>query len=511
MTVWASCTSTGDNPHHNRRPPQLDSPPAYSYCKIHLNSILSHLLTAMSLTSFEGIDARPQIGQKIEQVEDSSTQSITSPATDSCAPGLPLELHENIIDCIRTGARWGLGEAERQTLIACALTCRSWLPRSLANLVHTIHLDERSRMIAVAALLEARPFLQPMVTNVSISNTGISGPEDSNLPPLPIFPVLFMRKMSTLQHLTISFHTFPSATTRDFYQCFAEFTSITSLNLSSVEFSSAHDFAHLILIMPNLRELTLSNVKWSNHGILPALLPPGVSRPRLAVLRNMNFLTSKASAEEFMAAALVWKDVIDLLTGHQLPLPLEDLPFFDLNFCSGGFRLVDLRTMDMGRLLRYAGADLRSLSLAIGAGDMEAMSAKDIINTENNCEWIPCLLAQIISSRLRKCMIVVNTVPSFNADVVQKTWDLFTPQICSSIDTILTHTRCSGLRQVIFVMKGISRSKTWYENGRIKHAEFERSRFPKLYDRGILSCMFFGDERHKEYLGGLRSRACACR
>lgn len=131
----------------------------------------------MSLTSFEGIDARPQIGQKIEQqVEDSSTQSITSPATDSCAPGLPLELHENIIYCIRTGARWGLGEAERQTLIACALTCRSWLPRSLANLVHTIHLDERSRMIAVAALLEARPFLRPMVTNVSISNTGISGP-----------------------------------------------------------------------------------------------------------------------------------------------------------------------------------------------------------------------------------------------------------------------------------------------------------------------------------------------
>ncbi|KAI0074250.1 hypothetical protein K474DRAFT_75057 [Panus rudis PR-1116 ss-1] len=86
------------------------------------------------------------------------------------ASAFPIEVYERIIEWFH----WiNLYDEERMsTLLSCALTCRSWYPRSHSRLLFHIQFDDSMRPSAVlyfSKMLEHKPWLRPLVRVLTLS------------------------------------------------------------------------------------------------------------------------------------------------------------------------------------------------------------------------------------------------------------------------------------------------------------------------------------------------------
>ncbi|RDX44608.1 hypothetical protein OH76DRAFT_1093315 [Lentinus brumalis] len=167
---------------------------------------------------------------------------------------IPVEVSEHVIDML-----WD----DKDTLRACALTCRAWVPRSRLYLFRSITLRERPTVYALADLLDTDESIQHLIQTVGVKL-------DKHTLLLDSFFAVLGRRLPRLHELSfigrsLAGQFFPYITRRT---CLlASFTtSIASLSLQYAILRSFDDLARLLGTLTHLTHLTLNHITCLKYG-----------------------------------------------------------------------------------------------------------------------------------------------------------------------------------------------------------------------------------------------------
>ncbi len=194
-------------------------------------------------------------------------------------PRLPVEACERIIDAVYDN-RYSLVQAALATLSNCALVCRAWRTPAQKVLFEYVVLTDKDALYAFAALLDASPELGSYVITLCLR-----GYLRVPFSPLVLFPTLLRGRLTNLSHLYI-FELDNDAKTakplpagvkelqilpmhRYFPFLFTSISHIRRLVLFGVVFPSFADFARILCMLPNLRELYCNLVSWAVLSLVP--------------------------------------------------------------------------------------------------------------------------------------------------------------------------------------------------------------------------------------------------
>ncbi|KAH8093247.1 hypothetical protein BXZ70DRAFT_389563 [Cristinia sonorae] len=176
------------------------------------------------------------------------------------SPPLPLEVCERIIDFV--ALTLGSSNVRLKTLKACALTCHSWMPRSLYHIICKFDKIRTADDVALyTSLLRKYPVCAGYVREINICPDWTTGdPTWLNVLPQTLAPHVKELRRITLASSptegTLAFHP-------HFYRSLGLLRSVTELNYS---FASQHSFKDLVRVVssfPNLSVLSIgAEVFW---------------------------------------------------------------------------------------------------------------------------------------------------------------------------------------------------------------------------------------------------------
>lgn len=195
-------------------------------------------------------------------------------------PQLPIEVCELIIDICasqfyHTVARYSDDRSRLHqdlgALLACALTCKAWFPRSIVNLYRIVILSgNQATTRFVKAFAERSKTLNLQICYLWISTTTPPQVDHNNRTRLKIHIVPYLlaaqsgriNRVSVLHIEDSLWHhhsEFIGRRTPDiFFRSLATFRSVTVLILNSVRFEGFPYLSRLILSLRNLRHLRIS-------------------------------------------------------------------------------------------------------------------------------------------------------------------------------------------------------------------------------------------------------------
>lgn len=188
---------------------------------------------------------------------------------------MPIEIHERVIDAVRTNYT---------TLLQCALTCRAWLPRSRYNLFCRPILRSVVQLSLFLRTLRNHPpsGLEPLPTEITEELT--LAPAAPTVPPTFVHSAcaLLAGFVPRLKKLNIVFS--PSQCRNFRYgnrldlpprmiAYIAQFPALTHLTFRDIELTSFMALARLIVALPSLSALALCNVSWPKVSLIPSTSP----------------------------------------------------------------------------------------------------------------------------------------------------------------------------------------------------------------------------------------------
>ncbi|THH30582.1 hypothetical protein EUX98_g3604 [Antrodiella citrinella] len=191
---------------------------------------------------------------------------------------IPIEVCEQIIDYCWGTKPWRYDD--HATLWACALTCRSWYPRSHTLLYRNIVLTSGESLDRLTLSLFARQENGRLVQQLRIRPK----PGSKNMHtwvgivPLRLFKML--TNMHTLSLMHVSTYLIRSS---EFHLGYSQFKTVHTLSLRFVSFTSFADFSRFICNFPALRNLQLTPVPVSRND--PEIMHDVRRGPRLHSLR----------------------------------------------------------------------------------------------------------------------------------------------------------------------------------------------------------------------------------
>ncbi|CCM00146.1 uncharacterized protein FIBRA_02173 [Fibroporia radiculosa] len=263
-------------------------------------------------------------------------------------PIFPIEICERIIDHLDPTSR---NVANRLALLACALTCRRWYPRSRVILLEEVDIGSMTVLVGFARMVTAKPSFGDYVRSIHISNDLAKSekwPGSRN--PLTSFPTMLARKLTNLNtlHLCCMPHWDPAVhSTSTFYWALSEFTCVTSLHLRDIDFPSVNEFAHLIQGLPNLQRLACMGLRWTRYSLDPTVYLRSGSHN---CLTHLYLDTSQT----------LMKDAVEFFVGSEYGAHLVDLRV-------GRLHVSELGPSGIGSLLQAAGTSLRDVRFNIAS------------------------------------------------------------------------------------------------------------------------------------------------
>ncbi|KAI0948145.1 hypothetical protein AcW1_009736 [Taiwanofungus camphoratus] len=379
----------------------------------------------------------------------------------------------------------------RKALLACALTCRAWYWPSRVHLLTFIHFASHEKLLRLSKMITLHTHLGPLVKRVTCSG------EDSLI---RLFAVMFARRLTGVEHIGVSDATWCCAVVRpSVYRALSTFTSVKAISLYGVHFCTTHQFLRLIRNLPNLKALSCAHTSCRKTAY------------NAQHLRRFKFGTKLTQLQLQINSGTDGRSLVIPLNVMALDRDLENVVLY---FPS----VAEIATSRAGCLLKAAGESLLEVNLKLGLrSDLLRPSDQTVaqelnlsanINLERfyltvfgnlestprgsnlDLNWLPQLLSHITSKQLCHVLLlfVVCLGPGvhYAADETLKALD---HQLCASIDNVLSCTKFSKLRQVVFHL-------IWIAYGdnvpRVYPHEVEwRSklmlRLPKLSAQGILS------------------------
>lgn len=179
-------------------------------------------------------------------------------------PVIPIELQEHVIDLIHDESYHNL----TATLWNCALTCRSWLPRTRRRLYRRVefHATLKKQGQLLVKVLHTSPEVADTVRELQISSDPEEELEDSqkrfdvrNVAPL----IVLSGKLPCLTSLYIG-HMLPHLPPARLPLMLAGFPTLTTLELRAMAFTSFVAFQRMLAASPRLRRLSATSLAWKS-------------------------------------------------------------------------------------------------------------------------------------------------------------------------------------------------------------------------------------------------------
>lgn len=269
-------------------------------------------------------------------VSESLTDAGDVQSSDFLGP-LPMEISEQIIDTL-----WD----DRESLLACALTCRSWLLRSRCHLFHIIHIRKAQHLRVFSRMLLSAPHIVDLARELHVYHAL----DPAYTCTLSLFATMLAGRLSHIQHLRLerdySVGPRPLPLPGRFFSALSGFGSVTKLSLYMLQFSTFADLRKLICALPNISDLRCIYLTWTTMGpVQPqAQREDRTHRPRFTSL-HLDMRVEMATLADWLLSDTI-------LTG----LDKLVLSFVDIE----NVERLDRMTHAAGRSLRHFSVDFRS-------------------------------------------------------------------------------------------------------------------------------------------------------
>ncbi|TFY65331.1 hypothetical protein EVJ58_g2037 [Rhodofomes roseus] len=341
-------------------------------------------------------------------------------------PELPLEVYEVIIDFT-----W----PDRETLLACALTCRAWHERSRYNLFYRVELYNLDQLSLYTAKLAADPGLGQTLKELYVT------PYYSQSQLFGSFPFELAGKLSNVQRLRIDIRRdFYPYIHPDFYPMFASFGSVTTLELRRIQFPTLNDFSMLVCSLRRLTSLSCWMIDWVKKTYDVEALRDCKQCLKLTSLSVRDMEWSAAFADWLFVAATVQ----DLQTICVSPVAIGDVEHVERLLTAAG---PSLQRLEIGIAPRRATRS-RNKTVSEWEGDVGAYP-RLIYNTslsslclhlDAKSDWVPGLLTQTNSPAIRDITI---RLPQLRKPTKVKHIRF------DALDSILSQPQFDGVRQLV--------------------------------------------------------------
>ncbi|CCL98591.1 uncharacterized protein FIBRA_00593 [Fibroporia radiculosa] len=377
-------------------------------------------------------------------------------------PALPTEVWERVIDFIPAVDRMGGFRDSRQDLFACALTCRAWLPRSRLHLFYRVEIPTSRHLSSFAKQIRLYPFLEEFVREVAL------WPFEKQSKAVGTFPLMLARKLKSVRILHINMHTtddyvFPP--THDvFHISLCEFTSVTTLELNYVKFSTYTAMGRLLSSLPHLSVLAC-NALYVSKDIYSKTIELRKPRRSLSCLA-MQFMEMSGNMVECLLA--------DMSTASLATIIIMDARQEDINH--------------IDRLLQASGKSLQHFQLnqyrdlwvtSVLPAEKKPILADNsglksiCLELADGASWISAILIQLKSAALKSIILEVSPF------LTESHLDTYG---CDDIDAIISSEPLSKkLVQLIFQYRFETKQdkEVWMKS------EIPR-RFPRSATRSII-------------------------
>ncbi|KAI0922773.1 hypothetical protein AcW1_002660 [Taiwanofungus camphoratus] len=319
---------------------------------------------------------------------------------------LPIEVWEDIIDHVASAMWW-----RRHTLLACALTCHAWYPRSLVNLVRRVVLSRRSQLNGFSKLITSKPCLGDHIEEIYVDSVD---PQRDAASVLASFPAQLARRARRVERLQFGNVDWCLAPLHPkYFYVLAEFASVTQLRLVATKFHSLGQFGRLICSLPNLSILRMSALQ-----LLEGQYNLGSSQQFVSHLRLTSLMIDGPQAG-WVGEVFGWFNAVTKGT-----LYLEEI-VLRVNGDPECIELRDAESVGIGSLCAAAGASLRCLQLGIkvetlvfGLEESENIARRYLDLSKNthlrslaltvnfssrtdNMRWVSAMLSHVISHNMR--------------------------------------------------------------------------------------------------------------
>ncbi|EKM51970.1 uncharacterized protein PHACADRAFT_150846 [Phanerochaete carnosa HHB-10118-sp] len=258
---------------------------------------------------------------------------------------LPIELCEQVIDYV--AGYYDLDQSIK-TLLACALTCRFWVPRVRRHLYRfAVVAKTKEQFASLLKRMETQPgFRDIRVLDVGYDRDPIQAHAQTWMSTVPDPLTRGLVHVRCLRLACV-----PPIVHRSFYVMLAHFRALTGVLLYGCHFERFTDFARLVLSFRTLSQLYLSKVDWpasskARRGVRACKGMVRMPRLRLEIL-NMTL-----SAPYVVADAMNW--LLHTSSGSTLHTVSIDFPAVEPQA---------LVPNAAAQLIRACGPTLRSLRL----------------------------------------------------------------------------------------------------------------------------------------------------
>ena len=186
------------------------------------------------------------------------------------SPVLPIELHAPILQLV-------ILQDQRQTWLACALTCRAWFEVMAPTLLGTIYMRSLDRILKFTSRKEdSAPLLSTYVRTLDVQ---VSPDTKSSLGPVPMlhliapyFPHLrqIRSRKSEIELWEVPCHML--AAYKGYYRHFAPLVQLSDLTIANYQFHSFSDILRICGSLHSLEHLHMEHVYWKHTPGSLALL-----------------------------------------------------------------------------------------------------------------------------------------------------------------------------------------------------------------------------------------------
>lgn len=164
--------------------------------------------------------------------------------------------------------------ANHSTLLACALTCKDWLPRSLFNLYRIVYLNGDKRTTSMLDGLAERLNSISLRTYYLILHLDIKNRRGIfSVPSRLARHPEYVRHIHTMKIHDISYGApfYSDGSSEAFRFALTTFRSVETLILDNVKFEDSLECIRVFLALPALRHLDLTNIQflWMDNAMLP--------------------------------------------------------------------------------------------------------------------------------------------------------------------------------------------------------------------------------------------------
>ncbi|KAI9058033.1 hypothetical protein FKP32DRAFT_1296601 [Trametes sanguinea] len=311
---------------------------------------------------------------------------------------LPIELFELAIDSLE----------DEQSLKATSLVCHAWLPRSRLNLFRVIELCLPGHLDNLATLLSDSPHIAPYIEGLDISENSLLAVFRPTKAIVARFPrIISSYPLVQLRRLTIHHQLWlPTRYSPDYLHFLSRLSSITTLQLYDVTFTSVADFSFVLRSFERLTSLSAKHLDCQRQLDSTTAADIGCTLP---------FLTNLCVGAYHPTSVIDW-----FLRHTQLPALRDIECSYELSTSDGG--------QGLGEFWRNSGGMLERLSLSITKRSAGARFPLEVI--EQQLDLSPCHNLRVL--RL-DCRHERGVAPDWS----WLTW-------------LLSHIRCRALRDVVF-------------------------------------------------------------